>query len=313
MSIALADTRAPRTPGSRYGSQVLSGSGSAKLYGEPGDRCRCGALLSKYNSVDACNCCGGGSKRKRRTSASADGSVVTTAAPESCRVSQEAIDMAAEQRREARDLRDGIEAFARENGEGWFTSAQCQVAVDCANSAARRHLGDLVKSGVLESSTRKGYRLRRDVVAERPVKVSSEGEKSAKAPDTVKDEAADRQGSEPETAPDIDYDPAPDTSPAPAPDPPSGAAPDAAASDSASPELQGPPSFGEHEYTAASPEDIAEAMRRACTAADETITVDWAETRIGCTRLTEAAVIGWFEDAGRVERRRVLDYLLERW
>lgn len=106
---------------------------------------------------------------------------------------------------------------------------------------------------------------------------------------------------------------APDTSPAPAPDPPSGATPDAAASDSASPELQGPPSFGEHEYTAASPEDIAEAMRRACTAADETITVDWFETRIGRIEMSESGVIGWFEDALPAERVRLLSYIWDRW
>lgn len=173
----------------------------------------------------------------------------------------------------------------------WHHARACAEAIGFTTDGTKHLLQGMASDGLIEGGGRggKGYRLRQDV--------------AAKASASVKDEAADCQVSEP----------APDTSPAPAPDPPSGATPDAAASDSASPELQGPPSFGEHEYTAASPEDIAEAMRRACTAADETITVDWAETRIGRIEMSESGVIGWFEDALPAERVRLLSYIWDRW
>lgn len=285
MTLAPLSTADARLPGSRYGGHTIQteGGGALTCYGEPGDRCQCGALLSKYNPRDACNCCGGGAKRKRRTSASADGAVVTSAAPESCRVSQEAIEVAARTRQTTKQISDAVRQYAETHQwNAYFTAKDCATVVGCGESTAKKRLTRLVESGLLESSPRLGYARRQ-------------------RGGIVKDSPADSQSSDN------------------APEPLREQTPDASAPDSAGPALQASPASGGvyqgdkdyQQYTAASSDDIAEAMRRTSNFDSEAMTVDWF--RPPAPRLTEAAVIGWFEDAGRVERRRVLDYLLERW
>lgn len=197
---------------------------------------------------------------------------------------KEAVTLAAgKQQQKTKQISDAVRQYAETHQwNAYFTAKDCATVVGCGESTAKKRLTRLVESGLLESSPRLGYARRQ-------------------RGGIVKDSPADSQSSDN------------------APEPLREQTPDASAPDSAGPALQASPASGGvyqgdkdyQQYTAASSDDIAEAMRRTSNFDSEAMTVDWF--RPPAPRLTEAAVIGWFEDAGRVERRRVLDYLLERW
>ncbi|HEY5472077.1 MAG TPA: hypothetical protein VIK32_02690 [Candidatus Limnocylindrales bacterium] len=163
MTLAAASTAAPRPPGSKYGGH--SGcSGAACCYGELGDRCACGGLLSAYNPRDRCNLCGGGKKRSRRrgASTSAHGEAVTSAAPAPRHIPGEEIDMAAEQRRVKKQRQEDALAYLQRD-KGWHSGPEVAAAIGVPKGSIFGILGRMVGDGKLESRNSAkggGYRLR---------------------------------------------------------------------------------------------------------------------------------------------------------
>lgn len=158
--VALHHTPTPRLPDSCHGHAVQ--------YGEPGDRCVCGARLSSYNEYDACQCCLGErgvrarKRQKRRAPASACSEAVPTAAPEPRRVSREVLEMAAEERRKYGDVKGRVWAIM-DDGH-WHGGTELAGIIGCSDSTVCYHLQRMAESGACE--TRPGpkgghqYRLR---------------------------------------------------------------------------------------------------------------------------------------------------------
>jgi len=167
VTLAAPSTAAPRVPGSKWGGHNGC-SGTAHYFGEPGDRCPCGGLLSAYNTRDRCNLCGGGKKRARRRGApaSAHGTAVTTAAPAPRHNLGEEIEMAARERRDRKEKE--AESLAYLQDGYWHTGLEVANAIGVPRGSVSGILGRLVGDGKLESripANGGGYRLRQDAAA----------------------------------------------------------------------------------------------------------------------------------------------------